>query len=176
MKNGHTTSELIRYGHGSTPVGNVFLALTDKGICALTIAKVGEQSTVEKELRHRFPKAELKRDPKAVAPLLEELREVMSGERQLMKTPLDLRGTPFQNKVWSAMQSVTSGETCSYKELARRAGRPRAVRAVANACARNPVAILVPCHRILRHDGGLGGYGCGLDCKRALLKAEGADA
>ena len=87
---------------------------------------------------------------------------------------LDLQGTPFQQKVWKALQKVPKGETISYSDLARRAGVPKAVRATASACARNPVALLVPCHRIVRRDGGLGGYGGGLERKRRLLEIEGA--
>ena len=108
----------------------------------------------------------------AVAPILRQLRERLHGERETVDMPLDLRGSPFFLKVWQVMQKVPWGETWSYQELARRAGRPKAVRAAASACARNPICILVPCHRIISSDGSLGGYGGGLDMKRALLDSE----
>ena len=99
--------------------------------------------------------------------------EVLADGSGPASVPLDLRGTPFQQRVWQALQKVRRGQTATYSELAERAGVPRAVRAVASACARNPVCLFVPCHRIVRRDGGLGGFGGGgVERKRALLALE----
>jgi len=124
------------------------------------------------ELQRKFAGAEFVNDPNAVAPVLRQLNELIEGQRSKLDVPLDLHGTPFQRRVWQALSKLPRGKTWSYSELARRAGNPRAVRAAASACARNPVAILVPCHRIIREDGGLGGYGGGEQRKRELLEME----
>lgn len=163
---------IIRYGTGPTPAGRAFLALSPRGICALHLADVSQQPRILREIRRRFPTAELVHDQKAIAPALEQLRDLLTGRGKTMDMPLDLWGTPFQRRVWHGLQRVPAGTTCSYSELARRIGRPTAVRAVANACARNPVGILVPCHRVLRQDGRLGGYRWGVGRKRALLRLE----
>ena len=162
----------IRYGIGSTPVGPVLVASTEKGLCSL---KLAPRNIALAELRRWFPRAELIRDDRSAAPLLKKLRGLMNGEDAGgLGIPLDLRGTAFQQRVWQELGRIPAGTTCSYSELARRVGRPRAVRAVANACACNPIAILVPCHRVLRSDGSLGGYRWGPGIKRQLLQHEGS--
>jgi AraC family transcriptional regulator, regulatory protein of adaptative response / methylated-DNA-[protein]-cysteine methyltransferase len=150
-----------------------FVALSDRGLCALKMVgnRAGEREVLA-ELRRQFPGAELVRDARAVAPVLRQVNELIAGRRSNLDVPLDLHGTAFQQRVWRALCQVPRGQTWSYSELARRAGSPRAVRAAASACARNPVAILVPCHRIVREDGGLGGYRWGLERKRELLRRE----
>jgi AraC family transcriptional regulator of adaptative response/methylated-DNA-[protein]-cysteine methyltransferase len=163
---------VVRYASMSSPIGTLYVFLTEKGICAIRRAERADEAECLDEVRGLIPKAELVHDAKALAPVLQQLRERLNGERETLDTPLDLRGSPFYLKVWQVMQQVPWGQTWSYQELARRAGRPRAVRAAASACARNPVGILVPCHRIISSDGSLGGYGGGLDMKRALLDSE----
>lgn len=163
---------VIRYGSGSTALGTAYVFLSEKGICGLRVMERSEEAEGLADMARRFPHAEFVRDPNAVAPVLTQLRERLNGEREDLDMPLDLCGTPFFKKVWEVMQQVPWGETWSYQELARRAGRPKAVRAAASACARNPIGILVPCHRIISSDGGMGGYGGGLDMKRKLLESE----
>lgn len=165
-------SATIRYGTGPTPVGRVLLALSDQGICGLHLVGAGGVSAGLRDVKARFPEARLVPDPAAVGPALTQLEELLAGRRTRLEMDLDLRGTPFQKRVWQALLRVPWGTTCSYTDLARQSGKPRAVRAVANACGRNPVAIVVPCHRIVRSDGSLGGYGGGLDVKRKLLRLE----
>ena len=105
-------------------------------------------------------------------PLLAKVTRVLAGRLPAERIPLDPAGTPFQKRVWRKMLEVPWGQTLSYSDLARKVGKPRAVRAVASACARNPIACIVPCHRILRKGGGLGGYYWGLEKKRELLERE----
>jgi AraC family transcriptional regulator of adaptative response/methylated-DNA-[protein]-cysteine methyltransferase len=165
-----TLQQVIRYGSGPTAVGPVFVARTERGVCMLRLV-AGRERPLD-ELRRHFPRAELVQDQEAVKQALRKVDEFLAGKRAEGSIPLDLHGTPFQRRVWKVMQQVPRGQTCSYRELARRAGKPRAVRAVANACASNPVALLVPCHRIVRSDGGLGGYYWGLKKKKQLLRLD----
>jgi AraC family transcriptional regulator of adaptative response/methylated-DNA-[protein]-cysteine methyltransferase len=162
----------VRYASMPSPIGTLYVFLTENGICAIRRAERADETDCLDEVRALIPGAKLIHDAKALTPVLQQLRERLNGERETLDTPLDLRGSPFFLKVWQTMQKVPWGKTWSYQELARRAGRPKAVRAAASACARNPVGILVPCHRIISSDGSLGGYGGGLDMKRALLESE----
>jgi AraC family transcriptional regulator, regulatory protein of adaptative response / methylated-DNA-[protein]-cysteine methyltransferase len=163
---------VIRYGSGPTRVGPTFVALSERGLCTLKLLVHEDFRSALAGLRRLFPTALLREEPKAAAGVLRQVDEVLAGERPATDIPLDLQGTPFQKHVWRVMQQIPRGKTCSYSDLAKRAGRPKAVRAVGSACARNPVALLVPCHRVLHRGGGLGGYGGGLDCKRELLRIE----
>jgi AraC family transcriptional regulator, regulatory protein of adaptative response / methylated-DNA-[protein]-cysteine methyltransferase len=160
----------IRIGRGPTPIGNVLVAFTAQGICALRLEE--PTRSLKNDMQKAFPDAVVIEDDKGAATYVEQITEFLAGRRQGTDIRLDLHGTPFQLRVWQAMLRVPRGTTCSYSDLARRAGRPRAVRAVANACARNPVALIVPCHRIIRSDGSLGGYFYGLKRKRAILEHE----
>jgi AraC family transcriptional regulator, regulatory protein of adaptative response / methylated-DNA-[protein]-cysteine methyltransferase len=165
---------LIHYGSGLTPLGRTLIAMSERGICVLKLAgAIGEPKALD-ELCRRFTDARLVRSDEIIEPVLRQLNELLAGKRDRLDMPLDLHGTEFQKQVWQEMSRIRSGETCSYRDLARRAGHPRAVRAVASACARNPVAILVPCHRVVRSDGGMGGYRWGLHRKRRLLRQEAA--
>lgn len=146
-----------------SPVGRLTLAEDGIGICRLTFGERGEG-------------AEETRSP-LLARAAEELDEYFAGGRRVFDVPLSLHGTPFQLAVWRALQEIPYGETISYGELARRVGNPKASRAVGMANHRNPVSILVPCHRVVGRDGGLVGYGGGLAVKQALLALEcGADS
>ena len=164
---------VIRYATGSTRIGPVFIACDDQGLCALRLCShAGDERRAEAEVRRMFPRADFQSDPRTARQFVPELNLLLEGKLPRVETPLNLHGTPFQMRVWAEMQRVPRGETCTYSELARRVGRPRAVRAVGNACARNPIAILVPCHRVLRQDGTLGGYRWGASRKRMLLELE----
>ena len=165
---GHAT--LIRYTVTDSPLGNLLVAATDKGICSV---RLGDDADVlEEELHNEFAQAEIERDKTALVEWLEAILLHLSGQEPHLDLPLDVRATAFQKQVWQALQQVPYGETRSYAELAEAIGKPKAVRAVASACARNPVALVVPCHRIVRTGGGLGGYRWGVGRKETLLKQE----
>jgi AraC family transcriptional regulator, regulatory protein of adaptative response / methylated-DNA-[protein]-cysteine methyltransferase len=177
MKSSHNglSPSIIRYGTGDTPAGQVVVALTERGVCALRLTEGKALTAIVEELRLKFPPAAFIHDQEAVEPVMRPINEILEGRREAAEVPLDLQGTPFQKRVWETLLEVPRGTTCSYSQLAQKVGNPRAVRAVASACARNPVGLIVPCHRILRSDGSLGGYYWGLERKRALLHLEKAN-
>jgi methylated-DNA-[protein]-cysteine S-methyltransferase len=150
--------------------------VSDKGIVRLSIAST--QARFLAELAHQFPEQTWKRDDSAplVAAVSRQLAEYLAGERRKFDLPLDPQGTPFQKRVWSALRRIPYGETRSYGDIARVSGSPKGARAVGMANHDNPIAIVVPCHRVIAADGSLGGYACGLDFKRRLLDLEGATA
>lgn len=161
----------IRYAVASSFLGRVLVAATDRGICAVSLG--ASDRALERALCAEFPNAEIARD----AGLAARARAVVRGIDGRGAAPafaLDLRGTDFQRRVWNALRRIPRGETRTYREVAEAAGRPSAVRAVARACAANKIALLVPCHRVVRGDGGLGGYRWGAGRKAKLLEREGA--
>lgn len=179
---GMTPGEYRRGGAGAnitfaiapTPLGRLLIAATQRGLCAV---RFGENAAdLERDLRTEFHAAELRRDDAAmqryVKPLLASIRE----ENTTVDLPLDVRATAFQMKVWEKLRQIPRGETRSYGEVAREIGEPGAVRAVARACASNPVALAVPCHRVVRSDGGLAGYRWGIERKKKLLERERASS
>jgi AraC family transcriptional regulator of adaptative response/methylated-DNA-[protein]-cysteine methyltransferase len=174
QRNG-TAREIIRYGAGSTAVGRALVAVTPRGLCALRLLDGTTLAAEVDDLRGKFPHAEFQEDAKAATAMLGKINAVLEGQQEPSSIPLDLHGTPFQQRVWHTVLKVPRGTTWSYSQLAARVGKPRAVRAVASACARNPVGLIVPCHRILRRDGSLGGYYWGGERKRALLQREMVD-
>jgi AraC family transcriptional regulator of adaptative response/methylated-DNA-[protein]-cysteine methyltransferase len=151
-------------------LGWLLVAATEKGVCAVKLGDTA--SALESELRREYPRAEIQRDTfvqqEWVSPIVENLR---GGTRELA-LPLDVRGTAFQWRVWRALQAIGPGETRSYSDIARSIGRPAAVRAVARACASNPVCLVIPCHRVVTKSGALGGYRWGTTRKARLLKGE----
>lgn len=154
-----------------TVLGNALVAATERGICAVALAD--EQPQLLEELRAEFPHAELNHVPDHDGIIAEKVRAVadaLSGKAA--KVPVELIGTAFQHRVWQALMTIPRGSTLSYSELAERLALPKAARAVARACAGNRVAVLVPCHRIIRGDGSLGGYRWGLPLKEDLLRRE----
>lgn len=158
----------IRFTTFATPLGTVLVATTDKGVCAVKLGR--DAAELERLLSEEFPAAELAREP---APeLREKVLGFITGEASLARVPLDIRGTVFQRRVWDALRRIPRGETRTYSEIARAIGAPAAVRAVGSACGANPVALVVPCHRAVRADGGLGGYAWGIERKRRLLEFE----
>ncbi|MFT4036711.1 MAG: bifunctional DNA-binding transcriptional regulator/O6-methylguanine-DNA methyltransferase Ada [Thermomicrobiales bacterium] len=149
--------------------GSLLLAATDRGVCAATLGDdVGE---LEAALRAEFPLAEIRRDAGSEHPVLAATVEQLRRGSGAV-APLDVAGTPFQRNVWAALRAIPAGDTRSYGDVAAALGQPGAVRAVASACAANPVAVLIPCHRVVRADGESGGYRWGAERKRALLAAE----
>jgi len=163
-------AQAIRFATGASPFGPVLVATTARGVCALLL---GDEACAE-GLQARFPAAPLREQPRALAPLLRRVRDWLAQPAGPLDLDLDPQGTPFQRRVWQALQRVPAGVTVSYADLARRLRLPTAARAVAGACARNPVALAVPCHRVVRSDGGLSGYRWGVERKRELLEREAA--
>jgi len=150
-----------------TTIGPMLVAATDKGVCRLSFDED------EAELRRRFPKADLVQGGAEFEKLLAEVVASVESPGDFAHIPLDVKGTAFQEACWKALREIPPGETRSYADIAAAAGNPRAVRAAGSANARNNVAVLIPCHRVIRSDGDLGGYAYGLDIKRELLKREG---
>jgi O-6-methylguanine DNA methyltransferase len=159
-------------------VGPLFLAASGQGLVALEFdARLPRQQSIRPNPRHlREEKTGIafERSPRAMQSYLSELEEYFSGKRREFTFPLDLRGTDFQLACWRALRAIPCGETRSYADIARAVGKPHAFRAVGMANNRNPIAIVVPCHRVIASDGTLCGYGGGLDVKRKLLELEGA--
>ncbi|MCK5669944.1 methylated-DNA--[protein]-cysteine S-methyltransferase, partial [Candidatus Bathyarchaeota archaeon] len=153
-----------------TPITTVLVARTGRGICALYMGD--SESHLVDALKEEYPYASITRDDEALRDAVEPLASYFEGEDYNPRLPLDIHRTAFQWKVLKAIQEIPPGETKTYSELAESIGNPRAVRVVASACARNPVGLLVPCHRVLRKDGGLGGYRWGLPLKERLLEHE----
>jgi AraC family transcriptional regulator, regulatory protein of adaptative response / methylated-DNA-[protein]-cysteine methyltransferase len=160
----------IRYTCADSPLGRMLIAATDKGICAIQFANSDEE--LEQGLRHEFPFAIRIHDDSAMREWKENLLRQMRGQRLNAALPLDIQATAFQRRVWSYLQKIPFGETRSYAAVAKGIGRPTATRAVARACATNPVAVAIPCHRVVRQDGEEGGYRWGVERKKALLELE----
>ena len=161
---------VIRYGFGRSDLGLVLVAATARGICMIALGD--EKKALETDLRTRFPQAEIHRGDKDFAQWIARVVALIEMPKRGLDLPLDLRGTAFQCRVWQALRDIPAGETASYGEIAAKLGTPKSARAVARACATNPVAIAVPCHRVVGRDGALTGYRWGLKRKRALLDRE----
>ena len=160
----------IGWWMGLSDLGWMLLGATQAGICWLTFgAKPGE---LLEEMRAAFPRAHLYNDQQRLYAWFEKVRDFVLLPREALDLPVDIQGTAFQSRVWRALRDIPLGKTATYGEVARRLGEPNAVRAVASACARNHVALLIPCHRVLAADGSSGGYRWGLRRKRDLLRRE----
>jgi AraC family transcriptional regulator of adaptative response/methylated-DNA-[protein]-cysteine methyltransferase len=164
---------LIRYAVAECSLGWVLVAATDRGVSAIEFGDT--KAALREGLEARFPAAELCGDDPDFAGWVAEVLSLIESPGRSPDLPLDVRGTAFQRRVWEALRAIPCGSTATYAEIAKRIGAPTAVRAVARACAANPVAVAVPCHRVIGKDGGLHGYRWGIARKRALLKRE-ADA
>jgi len=162
--------ERIRYSVVPSALGQLLVASTDKGICAVQLGD--EADGLQRLLREEFSAAEIVHDDRTHADWVRGVVAIAEGQAPNESLPLDVRGTAFQMLVWRALRKIPRGETRSYAEVAQSIGRPEAVRAVANACGANPTALVVPCHRVVQSDGGLGGYHWGIERKRRLLGAE----
>jgi AraC family transcriptional regulator, regulatory protein of adaptative response / methylated-DNA-[protein]-cysteine methyltransferase len=162
----------IRWSMVDTALGKALVAATERGICAVELGD--DADALERRLRQEFPRARIERvdagSDEFLAPRLQAVADRLAGLRA--EVPLDLMGTSFQKRVWDALMKIPAGQTLSYSALAQQLGAPRAARAVASACAHNRVAVVVPCHRIVRGDGSLGGYRWGLPMKQNLLQRE----
>jgi len=166
------SGETIRHTACATSLGPLLVAATARGICAIQFGDSAE--TLLADLRQRFPKAELIEGDATFDRLVAEVVALVEQPRAGHGLPLDIRGTAFQERVWRALRAIPVGRTASYAEVAEAIGQPSASRGVAQACAANPVAVAVPCHRVVRSDGALSGYRWGVERKAELLKREGA--
>jgi AraC family transcriptional regulator of adaptative response/methylated-DNA-[protein]-cysteine methyltransferase len=160
----------IRFAIGRCSLGSILVAATAKGVCAVALGD--DPDKLARELQDRFPKAALAGDDRNFAKQVAWAVGLVETPDTGLDLPLDLRGTAFQLHVWQALRRIKPGETASYGEIARRIGKPRSARAVARACAANPVAVAIPCHRVVKMNGDPGGYRWGVERKRVLLKRE----
>ncbi|WP_291297187.1 methylated-DNA--[protein]-cysteine S-methyltransferase [Elioraea sp.] len=170
-RGGH--GETIRTALADTRFGPLLVGATGRGVCFIGFAE--PRDALEADLRRRFPAATVVADDVALAAHLAAVLRYLDAPRRGLALPLDLLGTAFQKRVWDALRAIPPGERRTYSDVAMSLGKPDAVRAVATACARNPVSLAVPCHRVIGKDGGLHGYRWGLARKRALLEAEAAE-
>ena len=154
----------------NSPIGTLYLASSDQGVVCISLS--GRQHLL-KDLERLVPDMDLEEDIQKNQGVIKQLKEYFSGERKDFDLPLHLIGTEFQKQVWRQLMKVSFGRTASYKEIADKIGRPKAMRAVGQANHRNPVPIIIPCHRIIGANGHLVGFGGGLDMKRFLLSHEG---
>ena len=163
---------VIRFAIGQASLGAVLVAATEKGVCAIMLGD--DPDALARALQDRFPRAELIGGDEKFERTVAEVVGLVEAPGQRLDLPLDIRGTAFQQRVWEALRAIPPGRTATYAEIAEAVGRPRAVRAVAQACAANPLAVAIPCHRVVRTDGDLSGYRWGVERKRKLLDLEAA--
>jgi AraC family transcriptional regulator of adaptative response/methylated-DNA-[protein]-cysteine methyltransferase len=164
------TGAAIRFAVGECSLGSILVAATEKGVCAILLGD--DPDALVRELQDRFSQARLIGADKDFEQLVAQVVGLVEAPRLGLDLPLDVRGTAFQQRVWQALREIPAGSTASYAEIAGRIGAPHAVRAVGAACASNPIAVAIPCHRVVRSDGGLAGYRWGVERKRALLRRE----
>ena len=165
-----TTIDTISYATSESAVGRVLVARSISGVCAILIGAA--DNALVTDLGARFPEAKLVVDEAVVQDDLAKVTRFLDKPAEGLDLPLDLRGTPFQRRVWEALRTIPVGTTVTYRELANSIGAPNAARAVAGACAANPIALAVPCHRVVGSDGDLTGYYWGIERKRELIKKE----
>jgi AraC family transcriptional regulator of adaptative response/methylated-DNA-[protein]-cysteine methyltransferase len=162
--------EEIRHAIAKCSLGHTLVAATHKGVCAIFFGD--DPADLEEELRSRFPRAKLTKGDRDFGKLVAEVIACVEAPEKAAGLPLDVRGTAFQHQVWKALRKIPPGETATYRDIARRIGKPAAVRAVGTACGANQVAVAIPCHRVVGSDGKLTGYRWGVERKRALLERE----
>jgi AraC family transcriptional regulator of adaptative response/methylated-DNA-[protein]-cysteine methyltransferase len=161
---------LIDYTIAKSSLGFLLVAATGRGICAV---KLGDsEAALEAGLRNEYAAARIQKNGQSFVRELNQILDYLADKQPHLDLPLDIRATAFQRQVWEALRAIPYGSTRSYSDVAKQIGRPTAVRAVARACATNPVALVIPCHRVIREDGNPGGYRWGLERKKALLKKE----
>ncbi|WP_297511168.1 methylated-DNA--[protein]-cysteine S-methyltransferase [uncultured Caulobacter sp.] len=164
--------ETLRFGLVETGLGLALVARSQAGLRLVTLGD--DPEALRTELATRFKRARIVLDPEGLAQDLKAVAEAIDHPGRALVLPLDARGTALQQAVWAALRAIPAGTTASYAEIARAIGRPTAARAVAQACGANPLAVITPCHRVVRGDGGLSGYRWGVERKRALLQREAA--
>jgi AraC family transcriptional regulator, regulatory protein of adaptative response / methylated-DNA-[protein]-cysteine methyltransferase len=162
----------IRFAVGECSLGSILVAATEKGVCAIQFGDDPDQ--LVRDLQDRFPQATLEGNDVEFEKTIAQVVGFIEAPQQGLDMPLDVRGTAFQHKVWQALRKIPAGKTASYGDIAKQIGMPSAVRAIAQACAANPTAVAIPCHRVVRTDGNISGYRWGVERKRQLLAREGA--
>jgi AraC family transcriptional regulator, regulatory protein of adaptative response / methylated-DNA-[protein]-cysteine methyltransferase len=162
----------IEYAIANSPVGRLLVAATPRGVCAVYLGDPGADKALVGALAEEYPAASVSQANGGVRRWIDLILEHLDGKQLQHDLPIDVRATAFQHRVWQQLQAIPYGETRSYREIAERLGAPGAARAVGRACATNPVSLIVPCHRAVREDGGLGGYRWGVDRKKRLLTHE----
>lgn len=170
MTEPHSPPVLIRYAFMDTAAGRLLVAASRHGVCALMLGDNDDQLLAE--IQGRFPRTALEHDAAFLATSMELIRKRLNEGDERASPPLDMQGTPFQLRVWTALRDIPRGETRSYAQIAEAIGATAAVRAVGRACAMNKIAILIPCHRVVRSDGLLAGFRWGVERKRLLLETE----
>jgi AraC family transcriptional regulator of adaptative response/methylated-DNA-[protein]-cysteine methyltransferase len=160
----------IRYSISNSPLGRVLVGATHKGVSAVYLGN--SDARLEAEIRREYPRAEIRRDRNGMEGWIEKILAHLRGREPHLDLPTDVQATAFQRRVWEELRRIPYGSTRTYSQVARAIGRPKAIRAVARACATNPTSVVVPCHRVVREDGNLAGYRWGLERKRALLEHE----
>lgn len=160
----------ISYTIAASPLGRLLVAVTERGVCAVRMAD--NDAELEKSLADEFPHAQINRDDSALRESVQKILNHLEKNEPRLDLPLDIKATAFQRQVWEQLRAIPYGETVSYSDVAKALGKPGAVRAVGRACATNPVALVIPCHRVVREDKTLGGYRWGLDRKQKLLEHE----
>lgn len=160
----------IRFAIGECSLGSILVATTERGVCAILLGD--DPGALARDLQERFPKANLIGGDGEFEQLVSQVVGFVDAPARGLDLPLDIRGTTFQQRVWQALCEIPAGSTATYNEIAQRIGLPKAVRAVARACAANVLAVAIPCHRVVRTDGSLSGYRWGVERKRALLEKE----
>ncbi|HSS20063.1 MAG TPA: bifunctional DNA-binding transcriptional regulator/O6-methylguanine-DNA methyltransferase Ada [Pyrinomonadaceae bacterium] len=161
---------MINYTTVATPLGRLLVAATSKGVCSVMLGET--ETTLKADLLDEFPAAEIQHDEKMLGSSVRAIVEQLKNKNPRINLPLDIRATAFQKQVWEQLRAIPYGQTASYSDVAKAIGQEKAVRAVARACATNPVALVIPCHRVIREDKSLGGYRWGLERKKKLLQRE----
>jgi AraC family transcriptional regulator of adaptative response/methylated-DNA-[protein]-cysteine methyltransferase len=161
---------VINYAIVETPLGHLLVAATDKGVCSVMLGD--SERALKADLLNEFPAAEIRQDKEPLRSSLKAIVDYLKNKSPHIDLPLDIRATAFQRQVWEHLRAIPYGQTNSYSDVAKAIGQEKAVRAVARACATNPVALVIPCHRVIREDKTLGGYRWGLERKLNLLESE----
>jgi AraC family transcriptional regulator of adaptative response/methylated-DNA-[protein]-cysteine methyltransferase len=161
----------MNYATTDSPIGQILVAATERGICAVNIGE--DDAALERSLTAEYPRATIRRDDDALRPYMGAVLAHLRDRTSLSALPLDVVGTPFQHEVWQALRTIPIGERRTYGQIAATLGNPKGARAVARACATNPAALVIPCHRVVHGDGSSGGYRWGADRKQAILANEG---
>lgn len=161
----------MNYATADSPLGQILVAATERGICAVSIGE--DDAALEQALNAEYPRATIRRDDDALRPYVDSIVAHLEHRTPLGALPLDVVGTPFQHQVWQALRTIPVGERRTYGQVAATVGIPNGARAVARACAANPAALVIPCHRVVRGDGDSGGYRWGTERKEAILANEG---
>jgi AraC family transcriptional regulator of adaptative response/methylated-DNA-[protein]-cysteine methyltransferase len=167
-----SSTNIIHFGITESTLGSIAVARGRKGVCAILFGD--DRRALTRDLRQRFPRAELVEDAAALATTFARIVRFVDSPAAGIDLPLDVGGTAFQQRVWRAIKQIPAGATVSYADIARNIDAPKSVRAVAQACGANTLALAIPCHRVVRSDGALSGYRWGINRKRALLEREAA--